>query len=115
MEMKVVTATSADEAAEIIIDLVEQLELPLPALFMIGVATLMRAADTVAGRSEEFKAMAINGIDERLPTEEKLVALVRIYLEYVQKCRSEGRCACGDPECKNNRAKGSSESSTSVH
>lgn len=117
MEAKVMSATTASEAAEIIVDLVEQIELPSSALFAIGVSVLVMAADATASKSKEFKAMVDNAIDKRLPTETKLVIIVRTYLEYVQKCRNEGRCACGDPECKSIGVgvEESSESSTSIH
>lgn len=115
MEMKVITATSSSEAAEAIIDFVGQANLPLPSLFMVGVGVLIMAADATAGRSEEFKAIANSVIDKQLSAEDKLVALARTYLEFVQKCKIEGRCACGNPECKGNRIGESSESSTSVH
>lgn len=115
MKMKVVTATSATEATEAVIELVEQIELPPPSLFVIGVAVLTMAANATASKSEEFKEMVKSALDERLPTEENLVIIAHTYLEYVKKRRSEGHCVCGDPECKNNKAEGSSESSTSVH
>lgn len=115
MKMKVVTATSATEATEAVIELVEQIELPPPSLFVIGVAVLTMAANATASKSEEFREMAKGAMDERLPTEENLLILAHTYLEYVKKRRSEGHCVCGDPECKNNKAKESSESSTSIH
>lgn len=112
MNMKIV-AVGPEDISDALVNIVEEIELPVADRFTLGVRILHTAAEYAAKRNPGLSAR-VDAKTKGMPPGQAMVVACIEYLTFVEECRVKGTCACGNPEC-GAAAEPSSESSTSIH